>query len=222
MLPTPDLSHLTSDDYRDVYEPAEDTFILLDALEADSDFLHSLKPLICVEIGSGSGCVSVFAQKMLSRIPTIHICTDINPKALQATNSTFHQNALPTPNLIRTSLTSSLRLNEMIDLLLFNPPYVPTSNEEYEGATSGFIEASWAGGPIGMTLTNHLLNSLNQLLVPGRGVLYMVAVKENKPEEIIDRMRTRGFDARIVLKRRAGREYLHVLRISRSNLGDSS
>ena len=75
MIPTPDLSHLTKEDYESVYEPAgtgllcyvineelhdshemcvvltEDTFILLDALEEDSQELQGMKPQICLEIG---------------------------------------------------------------------------------------------------------------------------------------------------------------------------
>lgn len=70
MIPTPDLSHLTSQDFDKVYEPAgiflnhclaqpsahvgliiEDTFLLLDALEQDESWLRSLRPTICLEIG---------------------------------------------------------------------------------------------------------------------------------------------------------------------------
>ena len=72
MIPTPDLSHLTRNDYDLVYEPAgaklthpvqivpyilifsptaEDTFILLDALEKDADELRKLRPSVCLEVG---------------------------------------------------------------------------------------------------------------------------------------------------------------------------
>lgn len=58
MIPTPSLSHLKRSDFDKIYEPAEDTFALLDALEQDADRLRGPDrdaqgnlPSIVVEIG---------------------------------------------------------------------------------------------------------------------------------------------------------------------------
>ena len=40
---TPDFSHITKEDLEHIYEPAEDTFLLLDALEKDVHTLQDLK-----------------------------------------------------------------------------------------------------------------------------------------------------------------------------------
>ncbi len=57
MLPTPSLSHLSKDHYRRVYEPAEDTFLLIDALESDLQEIKSRNPTLALEIGYSSGAL---------------------------------------------------------------------------------------------------------------------------------------------------------------------
>lgn len=52
MIPTPKLDHFSFKDYDRFYEPSEDTFLLLDTLQEERDFiLNHLKPLVCVELG---------------------------------------------------------------------------------------------------------------------------------------------------------------------------
>jgi len=47
------------------------------------------------------------------------------------------------------------------------------------------------------------------------GVFYLVAVEPNNPQQILEIMAERGIQGDIVLKRKAGREVLYVLRFSR-------
>ncbi|GFS99603.1 uncharacterized protein TNCV_1971771 [Trichonephila clavipes] len=51
--------------FDDVYEPAEDTFILIDALGKDMELIMNLGPGICLEIGSGSGVIITSLGKVL-------------------------------------------------------------------------------------------------------------------------------------------------------------
>lgn len=53
------------------------------------------------------------------------------------------------------------RLSHKIDVIMFNPPYVPTSEEEAVVAQSSRdIGGAWAGGSDGMLVTNVLLQRI--------------------------------------------------------------
>ncbi|KAJ3567159.1 hypothetical protein NP233_g6550 [Leucocoprinus birnbaumii] len=188
MIPTPDLSHLTGKDYKNIYEPAEDTFLLLDALESDADELKKSKALICLEVGSGSGCVSSFIAQILGP-SVLYLCTDINPHACRASSHTSTQNKVSL-ECINTSFASPLipRLRHQIDIILFNPPYVPTEYEEAQYAQQDKnIAGAWAGGYDGMQVTNDFLKIVETLLSE-RGRFYLVALKQNNVPEIQQRM----------------------------------
>lgn len=92
-------------------------------------------------------------------------------------------------------------------MLVFNPPYVPTEDEEMTGAQAGrAIEGSWAGGQQGMLVTAKVLQGLDvglflpfnfarfydtqyaQDILSENGLFYLVAVKDNDVPSIRKRM----------------------------------
>ena len=53
------------------------------------------------------------------------------------------------------------RLRHAVDILIFNPPYVPTYDDEADDAQQGAsIQGAWAGGKDGMQVTNTLLDQV--------------------------------------------------------------
>ncbi|PFH50761.1 hypothetical protein AMATHDRAFT_144219 [Amanita thiersii Skay4041] len=213
MIPTPDLSHLTPKDYETVYEPAEDTFLLLDALEADADDLKDLNPKICLEVGSGSGCVTAFLGQILGPA-VLYLCTDINAHACRCTRATCTHNKVAIDSINSTyALALETRLNHSVDVILFNPPYVPTTQEEAVLAQdSRSIGGAWAGGAGGMEITNNFLYCVKDLMSPSAR-FYLVALRDNGIPDMRQRMlMEHGLRSDIVLQRRAGREHLFILR----------
>lgn len=109
------------------------------------------------------------------------IATDLNPSAAQATAATLAAHGIPhAADVIVTDLITSLEphLEGLVDLLLFNPPYVPTPDEE---VAEGGIAAAWAGGYRGRRVVDRLLPLVPQLLSP-TGQMLLVAVSDNDIE----------------------------------------
>lgn len=224
MLPTPDIAHVRRAEYGGaVYDPAEDTFALMDALEKDAAALANVQ--VCVEIGCGSGCVLAFAAQIIGA-GAVYLGTDINPLAAACTLETADKNRVQLqPVLTSTVEGLSPRLDGQVDLLLFNPPYVVTSEEEEAAAQTGAsIGGAWAGGTYGTALLQRVLargtlevglRADQRLLRPG-GRCYVVAIKQNDPEALVQQLQHQGMQAEIVLRRRANREHLHILRIVRA------
>lgn len=98
------------------------------------------------------------------------------------------------------------------NILLFNPPYVPTSPSELH---SDGIERSWAGGLRGREVLDRLMPQVDGLLAAD-GVWYCVLVKENEPDEVCATMMRQGWESETVKRRKAGREDLQIVKFYRT------
>lgn len=212
MHETPKIPHLNQDGFNGVYPPSEDTYILLDALESDEYEIRSLNPCMFLEIGTGSGCVSTFLASLLRDLDCLYFLTDIDSAACVAASKTANLNDVIV-DIVNCDLCGPLekRLTSSIDVCVFNPPYVPTSNADI--STEG-VYAACNGGIGGRFVINRVLEKMGQLLTEN-GLFYLVCIGENNPEEIrLDALRL-GLNCEIFLKRQAGIEMLYVLKMTR-------
>ena len=209
----PSLEHLLMEDYENVYEPAEDTYLLCDALEMNRDQITLMKPKRALEIGSGSGCVITFFGQVCKQlgVQCSLYATDINKKAVDATKRTAAANEVEVAVSNVDLLGNNSPADNSVDVLLFNPPYVPTPSSEV--GSSG-IEAAWAGGIRGREVIDRFLPSLPSMLSRPHGRCYLILVKDNRPEEISDILTEMGLQSSIVLTKRARNESLLVMLIT--------
>lgn len=198
----------------EVYEPCDDSFALVDALLADRTNLLQHHPTVCMEIGCGSGYVITSLALILEQeaTGTYFVATDMNPHAVAVTQKTLEAHGVQA-ELVLTDIASGLemQLARSVDVMVVNPPYVPTPEDEV--GCSG-IASSWAGGENGRTVIDKILPIADRLL-SDRGWLYMVTLTANEPSEICLDMRKKGYSSRIVLQRSTEEESLHILKFWR-------
>ena len=150
---------------------------------------------------------------------------DISSAACTTTATTLKRNVPGHFNsVVQMDLLSAIHVTGGIDVLVFNPPYVPTEKAD---SWAGNIKFAWAGEGMGMATSWKVLDSLTVQLskhysvADGKdvlstdGVFYLVAIEPNNPQKILEIMHERGIQGDIILKRKAGREVLYVLRFSR-------
>jgi len=246
MIPTPSTTHVN---FNKVYEPAEDSFLFLDTLSSSSEicflkehFPHGSTSPLVVEVGTGSGVVLTFALinalRLVGRTDVLGLGLDINNEACNSTAQTFsvakkeqEKGSGEMVGCVQSDLVTSLRPG-IVDVLLFNPPYVPSTEipselhedllkNEFESdfqKESNMLALSYAGGVDGMETTNRLLASLSSILSP-RGVAYILLCAQNKPDDVSKQIRTWGMEWRVEVAgdsgRKAGWEVLKVLKIWR-------
>ena len=81
---------------------------------------------------TGSGCVSAFVSQILGT-SAAYICTDINARATECTIETGARNKVSLQPVLTSSVEALRpRVDGAVDLLIFNPPYVVTTEEEEE------------------------------------------------------------------------------------------
>ncbi|MEA1905126.1 MAG: HemK2/MTQ2 family protein methyltransferase [Candidatus Hadarchaeota archaeon] len=170
----------------EVYEPAEDTFLLacnLDVRESE----HVL------ELGTGCGLIAILAAKAGARV----LATDVNPTALRCARNNARAHNVEKRIEFRLGDLFEPVNDERFDLIIFNPPYLPVSHEE---ELSTPLDRAWEGGPDGRTVIDRFLDELPQHLGP-RGRVLLVQSSLSNVKKTVRQLEEKGFAVEIVSKK---------------------
>ena len=156
----------------EVYEPAEDTFQILDTIKISPG-----KKVF--EPGTGCGIVALYCAYLGANV----VCSDINPYAVELTKKNFliNKHLLGGNVDIRYGdLFSVLHSNELFDVIIFNPPYLPTSDNERVGKT-GWFDIAIDGGRTGLEIIKRFIENVeNYFTTTGKGYIIISSLIEKE------------------------------------------
>ncbi|MDI9623388.1 MAG: class I SAM-dependent methyltransferase [Methanothermobacter sp.] len=162
-----------------VYAPAEDTFLLADNLKVkEGDEV--------LEIGTGTGLVAIVAAEKGNVT-----ATDINPYAIECATKNAKINDAKI-RILQGDLFEPVK-GEKFDVILFNAPYLPSSDEDLTGK---IIDKAWDGGEDGRTIIDRFINKVKNHLKKG-GRIQMVQSSLSNIEETIEKLENMGFHVEI-------------------------
>ena len=160
--------------HRDVYEPAEDTDLLIRVLREREPDLRGARAL---DVGTGTGAVA----RALAALGADVVATDISPLAV-----TLARENLGEARVVRADLASALR--GRFDVVAFNAPYLPSAPDE---RVEGWLDQAFHGGEGGIEVTERLVRDLPRVL-SSEGRAYVVVSSRADLERLARIVETHG------------------------------
>ncbi|MDR1818957.1 MAG: methyltransferase [Methanobrevibacter sp.] len=169
-----------------VYEPSDDSYLLAENLiieEGDE----------VLEIGTGSGIIAIKASILAKSV----LATDINYDALKLAEKNIRMNEIENIELCFGNLFEPVK-NKKFDLILFNPPYLPTNEDDI---LEDNLNYAFDGGIDGMKTINPFLNQVKNHL-KSDGKVQMIQSSLSKIQETINKLEKSGFTVEITARER--------------------
>jgi len=179
----------------EVYEPAEDTFLFAENLQVE-------RRDRVLEIGTGTGIIAIIVSRKCSTVTA----TDINPQALDCAAKNIITNKAYNVELRKGDLFEPLP-GEKYDLILFNTPYLPTSEEE---RVDDELDAAWDGGEDGRKVINRFLDDLKDHLKPG-GKVQLVQSSLADIDQTLKKLKDMGINASVTAREKCFFEEVVVI-----------
>lgn len=187
---------------KNVYEPAEDTFLLAENLVVNEND-------VVLDVGTGCGIIGILAAKKAKKVVAI----DVNPHAISCAQMNAKLNGVAGKSDIRLgNLFEPVKGNEKFSMIVFNAPYLPSERSEQKT----WIERSWAGGPSGRKLVDQFISQAPRYLME-KGKIVLVQSTFSNVDETVQKLEEEGLRAVVVAKKKVAFETIVVIQAKRQS-----
>ncbi|MDV0446522.1 Ribosomal RNA small subunit methyltransferase A [Methanosarcinaceae archaeon Ag5] len=191
--------------FGEVYEPAEDTYLTARAaaglIAGTRQTDDAEKPFKVLEVGCGSGFISAYLLSEFGSDLNFTVqAVDVNPNAVACAQ----ENGVPA---VLSDLFEIFESGERFDIIVFNPPYLPTSQDE---KVPGWLNYAFDGGVSGRETIDRFLKDVRKYLTPS-GSFALLISSITGLEEVSAEMEKYGFSAEVIAAEKCSFEELMVI-----------
>jgi HemK-related putative methylase len=199
--------------FEDVYKPSDDTYLIIDYLKENVneyyfDGLDVKKIRNLLDMGTGTGIIALFLNELKKRIlnfsPNIY-ASDILENAIKCAKLNEAINNVETSiNFIHSDLFKSFpsNLKNRFNIIIFNPPYLPSLNNGDISSAKKDQDLSWNGGERGIELFLEFISHVKPFLTLNQKFyIYHISSSATKFEDINDEVIKFGFRNRVLKKK---------------------
>ena len=188
--------------YDEVYEPAEDTFLL-------AENLPSSPGAEVLDVGTGCGILAIIAAEKAEHV----IAIDINPYAINCAQRNTKFNGLSSEiEILQGNLFDPLKIGARFDLILFNAPYLPSKKDEEKH----WIDKAWSGGETGRTIIDRFIHNVTDYLAE-KGQVKLVQSTLSDLDKTLVELRKCGLSAKIIAEKESMFEKIMLIEASFSD-----
>lgn len=171
-----------------VYDPCDDTYLLIKSID-----LEGCKDVL--DMGCGTGIIALHMVREGCNV----VAVDVDDRAIKNTRINAELNGLKL-RCIKSDLFE--KVDGKFDLIVFNPPYLPTKGEN----------RSWDGGEGGKEIIERFLMDAQKYLKRG-GKIYMVMSSLTDTDSVITKFKD-VYDFQIIKRDHFFFEDLYVFKIT--------
>jgi release factor glutamine methyltransferase len=150
-----------------------------------------------LEIGTGTGFVAAVLQ---ANKDILLVATEINPYAVECASS----NGV---SVVRTDMFAGIKENKRFDIVIFNPPYLPTSDDE---KVPGWLNYAFDGGRNGRDAIVSFMKEISNYLSEN-GIILLLISSLTGIDEVKEIMREHGIQSGIIARTKCSFEELVVI-----------